>query len=122
MKSEYNWDTFKDDMDGSLVDMNVEFTTGNVVKVVSTITTTAEKVYNYSFTMKLVQNQSDVTLFFVNEGSYIDGSGIATGIKTPVVITKKAESEGKWYNLNGQQVGCSYKGIVVVNGRKFFNK
>ena len=122
MKSEYNWDTFKDDMDGSLVDMNVDFTTGNVVKVVSTITTTAEKVYNYSFTMKLVQNQSDVTLFFVNEGSYIDGSGIATGIKTPVVITKKAESEGKWYNLNGQQVDRSYKGIVVVNGRKFFNK
>ena len=122
MKSEYNWDTFKDDMDGSLVDMNVEFTTGNVVKIVSTITTTAEKVYNYSFTMKLVQNQSDVTLFFVNEGSYIDGSGIATGIKTPVVITKKAESEGKWYNLNGQQVDRSYKGIVVVNGRKFFNK
>lgn len=122
MKSEYNWDTFKDDMDGSLVDMNVEFTTGNVVKVVSTITTKAEKVYNYSFTMKLVQNQSDVTLFFVNEGSYIDGSGIATGIKTPVVITKKAESEGKWYNLNGQQVDRSYKGIVVVNGRKFFNK
>ena len=122
MKSEYNWDTFKDDMDGSLVDMNVEFTTGNVVKVVSTITTTAEKVYNYSFTMKLVENQSDVTMFFVNEGSYIDGSGIATGIKTPVVITKKAESEGKWYNLNGQQVDRSYKGIVVVNGRKFFNK
>ena len=122
MKSEYNWDTFKDDMDGSLVDMNVEFTTGNVVKVVSTITTTADKVYNYSFTMKLVENQSDVTLFFVNEGSYIDGSGIATGIKTPVVITKKAESEGKWYNLNGQQVDRSYKGIVVVNGRKFFNK
>ena len=72
--------------------------------------------------MKLVQNQSDVTLFFVNEGSYIDGSGIATGIKTPVVITKKAESDGKWYNLNGQQVDRSYKGIVVVNGRKFFNK
>ena len=122
MKSEYNWDTFLDDMDGSLVDMNVEFTTGNVVKVVSTITTKAEKVYNYSFTMKLVQNPSDVTLFFVNEGSYIDGSGIATGIKTPVVITKKAESDGKWYNLNGQQVDRSYKGIVVVNGRKFFNK
>lgn len=122
MKSEYNWETFLDDMDGSLVDMNVEFTTGNVVKVVSTITTKAEKVYNYSFTMKLVQNQSDVTLFFVNEGSYIDGSGIATGIKTPVVITKKAESDGKWYNLNGQQVDRSYKGIVVVNGRKFFNK
>ena len=88
----------------------------------STITTKAKKVYNYSFSMKLVENQSNVTLFFVNEGSYIDGSSIATGIKTPMVITKKTESEGKWYNLNGQQVDRSYKGIVVVNGRKFLNK
>ena len=122
MQSEYNWDTFKDDMDGSLVDMNVEFTSGNVVKMKATITTKAKKVYNYSFSMKLVDNQSNVTLFFVNEGSYIDGSSIATGIKTPMVITKKTESEGKWYNLNGQQVDRSYKGIVLVNGRKFLNK
>lgn len=122
MQSEYNWDTFKDDMDGSLVDMNVEFTSGNVVKMTATITTKAKKVYNYSFSMKLVDNQSNVTLFFVNEGSYIDGSTIATGIKTPMVITKKTESEGKWYNLNGQQVDRSYKGIVLVNGRKFLNK
>lgn len=122
MQSEYNWDTFKDDMDGSLVDMNVEFTTGNVVKMTATITTKAKKVYNYSFTMKLVDNQSDVTLFFVNEGSYIDGSSIATGINAPVSITKLSESNGKWYNLSGQQVDRSYKGIVIVNGRKFLNK
>lgn len=122
MQSEYNWDTFKDDMDGSLVDMNVEFTTGNVVKMTATITTKAKKVYNYSFTMKLVDNQKDVTLFFVNEGSYIDGSSIATGINAPVSITKLSESNGKWYNLSGQQVDRSYKGIVIVNGRKFLNK
>lgn len=122
MQSEYNWDTFKDDMDGSLVDMNVEFTTGNVVKMTSTITTKAKKVYNYSFSMKLVDNQSNVTLFFVNEGSYIDGSSVTTGINAPVSITKKSESDGKWYNLSGQQVDRSYKGIVIVNGRKFMNK
>ena len=122
MQSEYNWDTFKDDMDGSLVDMNVEFTTGNVVKMTATITTKAKKVYNYSFSMKLVDNQSNVTLFFVNEGSYIDGSNVSTGINAPVSITKKSESDGKWYNLSGQQVDRSYKGIVIVNGRKFLNK
>ena len=122
MQSEYNWDTFKDDMDGSLVDMNVEFTTGNVVKMTATITTKAKKVYNYSFSMKLVDNQSNVTLFFVNEGSYIDGSSVTTGINAPVSITKKSVSDGKWYNLSGQQVDRSYKGIVIVNGRKFMNK
>lgn len=121
LQSEYNWDTFLDDMDGSLVDMNVEFT-GNVVKMTSTITTTTKKVYNYSFSMKLTQPEDNVVLFFVNEGSYIDGSSLATGINSPYVITKKAEGNGKWYNLNGQQVDSSYKGIVIVNGRKFVNK
>lgn len=121
LQSEYNWDTFLDDMDGSLVDMNVEFT-GNVVKMTSTITTTTKKVYNYSFSMKLTQSEDKVVLFFVNEGSYIDGSSLATGINSPYVITKKAEGNGKWYNLNGQQVDSSYKGIVIVNGRKFVNK
>jgi beta-xylosidase len=121
LQSDYNWDTFLEDMDGSLVDMNVEFT-GNVVKMTSTITTTTKKVYNYSFSMKLTQAEDKVVLFFVNEGSYIDGSGLATGINSPYVITKKAEGNGKWYNLNGQQVDSSYKGIVIVNGRKFVNK
>lgn len=121
LQSNYNWDTFLDDMDGSLVDMNVEFT-GNVVKMTSTITTTTKKVYNYSFSMKLTQPEDKVVLFFVNEGSYIDGSSLATGINSPYVITKKAEGNGKWYNLNGQQVDSSYKGIVIVNGRKFVNK
>lgn len=121
LQSDYNWDTFLDDMDGSLVDMNVEFT-GNVVKMTSTITTTTKKVYNYSFSMKLTQPEDKMVLFFVNEGSYIDGSSLATGINSPYVITKKAEGNGKWYNLNGQQVDNSYKGIVIVNGRKFVNK
>lgn len=121
LQSDYNWDTFLEDMDGSLVDMNVEFT-GNVVKMTSTITTTTKKVYNYSFSMKLTQPEDKVVLFFVNEGSYIDGSSLATGINSPYVFTKKAEGNGKWYNLNGQQVDSSYKGIVIVNGRKFVNK
>lgn len=122
LQSDFNWDTFLDDMNGSLVDMNVELTAGNVVKVTSTITTTTKKVYNYSFSMKLTQPEDKVVLFFVNEGSYIDGSSLATGINSPYVITKKAEGNGKWYNLNGQQVDSSYKGIVIVNGRKFVNK
>lgn len=122
LQNDFNWDTFLDDMNGSLVDMNVELTAGNVVKVTSTITTSSEKVYNYSFSMKLTQPEDKVVLFFVNEGSYIDGSSLATGINSPYVITKKAEGNGKWYNLNGQQVDSSYKGIVIVNGRKFVNK
>ena len=30
--------------------------------------------------------------------------------------------DGKWFNLSGQQVDKSYKGVVIVNGKKFVNK
>lgn len=35
-------------------------------------------------------------------------------------VTKK--NDGKMYNLQGQQVGNDYKGVVIVNGKKFVKK
>ena len=112
---------FKKDMDGSLVDMTVSLTAAGVFKMESTITTKAGKVYHYSYTTTLADKPSKIVLFFVNEGSYIDGSSLVdTGIASPIIFQKK--TDGKWYNLAGQQVDKSYKGVVVVNGRKFVNK
>lgn len=119
--SNYNWNTFTADMDGSLVDMTVELTTDGVFKMTSTITTTASKVYTYSFTTTISDKPSKITLFFVNEGSYIDGSSLATGI-APVTVNKANRILGKMYNLAGQHVDESYKGIVIMNGKKFVNK
>ena len=51
--------------------------------------------------------------------SFID-DGKATGVDAPVAA--EAEEDGIYYNLNGQQVTKDYKGIVIVNGKKFFNK
>ena len=83
------------------------------------ITTTSKKVYNYSFSTTIASKPSLINLFFVNEGSYIDGSSLVdTGIAAPVIIQKK-QNDGKWYNLAGQQVDKNYKGVVIVNGRKF---
>lgn len=118
--NDFNWDTFAADMNGSLVDMVVELTTDGVFKMTSTITTTSKKVYNYSYTKTLSEKPSQVNVFFTGENSYIDGSSISTGIDSPVIIQKK--SDGKWYNLTGQQVDKSYKGVVIVNGKKFVNK
>ena len=112
---------FKKDMDGSLVDMTVSLTAAGVFKMESTITTKAGKAYHYSYTTTLADKPSRIVLFFVNEGSYIDGSSLVdTGIASPIIFQKK--TDGKWYNLAGQQVDKSYKGVVVVNGRKFVNK
>ena len=118
--SNYVWDTFKNDMNESLVDMTVEYAANGAFKMTATITTTSKKVYNYSFSTTIASKPSQLNLFFVNEGSYIDGSSLSTGISNPIIIQKK--NDGKWFNLSGQQVDKSYKGVVIVNGKKFVNK
>lgn len=110
----------KKDLNGSLVDMTVSLTAAGVFKMESTITTTTNKVYHYTYTTTLTAKPSKIVLFFVNEGSYIDGSSLSTCISNPIIIQKK--NDDKWFNLSGQQVDKSYKGVVIVNGKKFVNK
>ncbi len=54
---------------------------------------------------------------------WLDGSEedqIITGINT--IETKKAVVDGVTYNLAGQKVDANYKGVVIKNGKKFFQK
>lgn len=119
LDNNFDWTNFKQDMNGSLVDMVVEYVASGTIKVNATITKD-KKTYNYAFSMTSDTIKGDVTLFFVNEKSYIDGSNLSTGISNPIIIQKK--NDGKWFNLSGQQVDKSYKGVVIVNGKKFVNK
>lgn len=119
LDNNFDWTNFKQDMNGSLVDMVVEYVASGTIKVNATITKD-KKTYNYAFSMTSNTIKGDVTLFFVNEKSYIDGSSLSTGISNPIIIQKKNDS--KWFNLSGQQVDKSYKGVVIVNGKKFVNK
>lgn len=51
----------------------------------------------------------------------INGALIApTGISTPVTIT--TTGNGYIYNLQGQRVNSSYKGIVIKNGKRYVQK
>ncbi len=43
----------------------------------------------------------------------------ATGI---IAVSNNVINNGAMYNLNGQAVSNDYKGIVIVNGKKFLNK
>ena len=45
----------------------------------------------------------------------------ATGISSVKNDVQK-NNDGKMYNLNGQVVSESYKGVVIVNGKKYFKK
>ena len=46
--------------------------------------------------------------------------GETTGINE--IVRLKTTIESECYNLNGQRVNANHKGIVIVNGKKFFNK
>ena len=37
-------------------------------------------------------------------------------------VSAKKEFKGEYFNLAGQRVDANHKGIVIVNGKKFFNK
>lgn len=112
----------KNDLNGSLVDMNVNLAEDGTFKMQSTITTKESKEMHYTYTTTLTAKPSEVVLFFVNEGSYIDGSSLAatTGIEASMVSKKQAD--GKCFNLAGQQVAKDSKGLVIMNGKKFVNK
>lgn len=47
--------------------------------------------------------------------------GTATGVEAPVAA-EAVEEDGVLYNTSGQQVTADYKGIVIKNGKKYFNK
>ncbi len=51
--------------------------------------------------------------------NFDDEAGDVTGIAT---VSSKKQNNGEYFNLNGQRVDASHKGIVIVNGKKFFNK
>ena len=44
-----------------------------------------------------------------------------TGISA-VTTSETVKTDGKMYNMSGQQVNESYKGVVIMNGKKYFNK
>ncbi len=54
--------------------------------------------------------------------SRADADAATTGIKTVSTTTTKAKTDGAIYNLAGQRVSKSYKGVVIINGKKYLNK
>ena len=60
----------------------------------------------------VISEQSTGTIFFI--GQYM--GKVATGIASPRI--QRPTEEGAIYNLAGQKVDASYKGIVIQNGKK----
>ncbi|MCM1490560.1 MAG: glycoside hydrolase family 43 protein [Muribaculum sp.] len=117
--SNFNWDTFKSDMNGSKVDMTVEYLASGIFTMTAEITTSGNKHYRYNYTKQLSGSPDNVTLFFVSEKSYIDGSGIDD---VAAIEDDRQEFIKGTYNLSGIPVDDSYHGIVIRNGKKIIMK
>lgn len=68
-----------------------------------------------SKTIKLTRNSASTNLFITK---FIITRG-ASGIQNVEVATP---ANNVIYNLSGQKVDANFKGIIIVNGKKFFNK
>ena len=77
-------------------------------RVKSGVQIPAGKVY-------LVINDTDAKEFFD-----FDGEEVTLGIDN--VYNGHIEPKGRMFNINGQQVTNGYKGIVIMNGKKYLNR
>ena len=69
----------------------------------------------------IISEQSTGAIFFI--GQYT--GGVTADIRTGIIGTKaepKSAANNQIYNLAGQKVNASYKGIVIQNGKKYIIK
>ena len=69
----------------------------------------------------IISEQSTGAIFFI--GQYT--GGVTADIRTGIVATKaepKSAANNQIYNLAGQKINASYKGIVIQNGKKYIIK
>lgn len=127
--NDFNFDTFKQDMNGALVDMYITYKDGEV-NMNSTTTTNAEnpdasthKTYHYSLAGANGIWGDQIYVYFSVEKANLQGiNPIITDIEDLTIFNHEPQNEidtlNVKYNLSGQIVDDSYKGIVIVNGKK----
>ncbi|MBP5508585.1 MAG: chitobiase/beta-hexosaminidase C-terminal domain-containing protein [Prevotella sp.] len=105
----------KNDFIGVLEDTEVEYGTVSILSLVNGeegfykflgTTIPANKAY---FPVVASDAQAKLSLIFE------DADGIGQIVNNAIV-------DGNAYNLNGQRVKSNYKGVVIVNGKKYFKK
>ena len=117
ISSNFSWDTFVTDMNGSTVDMTVTYTNEGNIEINSTIKTSAGRTYPYSFLYRPASSAPYILLFFTTERSYI--TSVETGITSPTITSGHNRQT---FNLNGQAVGENFRGFVIQGGKKRYSK
>ena len=127
LTSNYNWDTFKDDMDGSKVVLEV-IRVGAAVTIHADITATSGNTYFEEFVINCGDGTQDVGVFLTTEQGHLDiykpsisiFDSVTTGVEN-LTIAQPAKTAAI-YNMAGQRVDSNYKGLVIKNGKKYIVK
>ncbi len=112
----YGYDNYAD------VDAYVSELNGQTYESTSYVFPQKDSSGNYVLTSQTIPTAATGSLTFTPNGKQVvwvitvDGT-IATGVKT--VVANESSKKGKIYNISGQQVNSSYKGLVVCNGAKY---
>ena len=125
----FDWDTFTSDIAGATVVVTVtnDGSTANITSVATSADENTVMTESIDFD---VDDDTTIRAFLTVEAGYLDGitSSIAanssddseTGISS--VVVEEEEGDGTIYNLSGQEVDSSYKGLVIKNGKKYISK
>ena len=102
-------------------DLNAMAADGNMIYAVAKISTNGLK-------WKAISNEGT---FYVNNAFYIEAKKAAAGVRvvwldeenaTAIQSFKAKVEAGQIYNLRGEKVNDSYKGIVIKDGKKYIQK
>ncbi len=102
-ENDFNWDTFRKDMDGSFVDMTVKYDkSAGTFTMTSTITTADDKKkYKYNWEKAIDSKPDKLYLYFACENSYISKEKAAEWKATKTYYpesTNKVTTGGYWTN------------------------
>lgn len=78
--------------------------------------------YNGNSVTDIVNNFQMGAMPFPISSSFKNVTNGIDSVKDGVKNDNLQKNDGKMYNLNGQQVGENYKGVVIVNGKKYLKK
>ena len=128
LTSNYNWDTFKSDLDGATVNLKVVRDIDEPAKVTvrADITPTAGEPLFEEFVMDCGDGTQDVVVFLTTEQGHliVKSSTIEDSVSTGIsaVDSVKTNVAAPVYNLAGQRVNKAVKGVYVQDGKKFIVK
>ncbi len=118
----YNWDTFKTDMDGSHVVVTVLYLNGSVT-IHADITTATGKQFFEEFTKSGITGT--VTTCMTVDHSHLAMIRAEVSDATGIRLLQRRDDTygiGKYWNMGGQQVDSSYRGLVIQGGRKYLQR